>query len=245
MGSGFTSIVCCFTRLLTRLKEKYLWHLISQMNRNEKYAVSTNDPAWLAYRKAEKLEDPEYLPLLKGIISGLSRKEQQEIRSAAYFIMGKLLAKRPEAEHLAFFIDQITTETDQQIISQMLSRIGEIEIPLSQPMEAIIALTKDARWQIRDVAIYALGSQNSDQCRLLLRSFVALEDHAVHWREIVKAQAALMKIGDSEDIDLLEKNLNSRVDDIRESAEFVVKALRERMNHHEFEDRSVQRKGDH
>lgn len=245
MGSGFTSIVCFFMRLLSRLKEAYLWHLIDQMNRKEKYSVSSHDPAWRAHRKAEKLDDPEYLPLLKGMISGLSGTEQQEIRSAAYFIIGKLLAKRPEAEYIAFYIDQIAAEADQQMICQMLSRIAEIEIPMSQPMDTIIALTKDARWQIRDDAIYALGSQNSDQCRALLRSFVALEDHEEHSGEIVKAQAALMRIGDSEDVDLLEKNLNSEVDDIRESAEFVIKALRERANHHEFEVRSVQRKGDH
>lgn len=200
------------------------------MNRKEKYANSSNDPAWRAYRKAEKLNDPECLPMLKEMISDRSGKEQQEIRSAAYFIMGKLLAKRPEADYIAFFIDQIAAETDQQVISQMLRRIGEIEIPLPQPMEAIIALTEDARWQVRDEAIYALGSQNSDRCRALLRGFAALEDHKAHSGEIVKAQAALMKIGGPEDLDLLEKNLHSKIKDIRESAEFVIRALRARVH---------------
>lgn len=232
MTLGFGSIACCFTRLRTRWKMRYLEHLIGQMNRKEKYTNSSNDPVWIAYRKAEKLEDSEYLPLLKGLILQRSGSNQLEFRSAAYFIMGKLLDKWPEAEYIAFFIDQIAVETDRQVISQMLKRIGEMKIPLSQPMEAIVALTEDARWQVRDDAIYALGSQNSDRCRALLRSFAALEDHKAHAGEIVNAQAALMKIGGPEDIDLLERNLHSKVKDIRESAAFVIKTLEDRIRNH-------------
>lgn len=232
MKPGFGSIACCFTRLRTQWKMRYLEHLIGQMNRKEKYTHSSNDPAWLAYRKAEKLDDPEYLPLLKRMILDRSGSKPLEFRNAAYFIMGKLLAKWPEDEYIAFFIGQIAVETDRQVISQMLKRIGEMEIPLSQPMEVIVDLTEDARWQVRDDAIYALGSQNSDQCRALLRSFAALEDHKAYADKIVNAQAALMKIGGPEDIDLLEKNLHSRVKDIRESAAFVIKTLEDRIRNH-------------
>ena len=125
------------------------------------------------------------------------------------------------------FIDRIVREEDWDVRYRMLVHLGRVSIPLSQPMDALIEMTKETDKQIRDAVIFALGCQDSDICREELRKWVTLPDHKEHRDEILQAQAALDKIGREEDIPLIERNIRLSSRHIRESARFVSAHLRQ------------------
>lgn len=207
-------------------REAYIEKLIIKMNSKASYFNSSRTPAWRAYRKAEKLKDPEYLPIIKAYLERYPGKEYRDQRHSAYFIMGHLLRKMPDAEYIRYYIACLEKE-DSELQQIILLRLGHISIPREQSMDAVIELAGKDDWRIRWNAIYALGSQNTERCKEVLRAVIALEDHKTYRDDIITAQAAIMKIADQTELELIEKNLSSKSKKIRESAEFVVNWIRE------------------
>ncbi len=103
-----------------------LLDLIAKINtKGEHFTVSTETTSWKAHREAETFTDPALFPLLQEIIEEHDgkRKEDREIRDAAYFIFGRLMQASFEEGACAFFLQRLGTETDKYILMSMLDRV--------------------------------------------------------------------------------------------------------------------------
>ena len=92
-------------------------------------------------------------------------------------------------------------------------------------MSLVIKSSQNDKWQIRHSAINALGSSATRSNREALLFFINQEDEKKYENEIVYANASLGKIGLKSDIPFLEKHINSRKRDIRESALFAIEKI--------------------
>ena len=228
---------------------KYLWkrnrpldkdgllRLIAQMNtRDEKYTCSSETTSWKAHRKAETMDDPNLFPLLREIIreNEGKGKAQREVRSAAYFIYGRLLEKVFQKEDCDFFVRRLEVETNKYILSSMLDRVHDwriskgIVLTPGLDISPIIDLTRDERWLVRHSAIYALIACPGEESRQALAFYLQQEDEKAYKYEIYYANIAMQAIGKSEDILLLERFLKSRSPTLKNTAEYAIQCIRER-----------------
>ena len=215
-----------------RLKWKTarLFRLIDRMNDRgtENWLEGWKTKAEKAYREADRMNDPECLPILRQMILQHQQPEKEAFREAAYYLMGRLLSRCPVEEDIAFYIEQMMKESNQDVQFRMLVHLGRIQIPETQSMEGIIALVHSERELLQEAAIYALGSQQSARCREVLCGIAALDDWKKHQGAIMAAQSALRKNGTMDDIHVLEKNLHSASRNIRENAAAVMEEIRKR-----------------
>ena len=225
-----------FGRTRRQRRERALNRLISRMNDPGRWnpLEGWKTRADRAYRMAERLDDPADLPILRQII--LAHADEPEWRDSAYFIMSRLLSKYPVPEEIAFYIERIGAETDETIRFRMLVHLGRIRVPETQPMEAIIEMTNAMDAQVREAAMYAMGSQQSKACRNVLRRVIAQADHQTQQGDLLTAQSALRKNGLACDLSLLEKNLHSQSRRVRESAQGVMEEIRKRCREFNFKE---------
>ncbi|MDE6851483.1 MAG: HEAT repeat domain-containing protein [Lachnospiraceae bacterium] len=186
---------------------------------------SSETISWKAFREAEKLKDPAYLPLLKEWIIGHGAKKYRDKRDHAYFIMGKLLAKKPVEEYIQFYIEQLTVEDNKYVLSAMLDRIVDFQVPDTISIQPVLDCAVHKQWSVRHSAIRALASANREESRKMLRYYITQTDEKKYSYEITYANAALGEIGTVDDIPILEQHIKSRRPDIRISAEFAIKSI--------------------
>lgn len=197
--------------------------LIARMNTVQCLPSSSDSISWKAHREAETFRDASLFPVLREIICEHGRPSDKELRKAAYFILGKLLKNQFDRAACDFFLHQLTVETDKHIISSMLDRIKEFDIPAGLDIEPVKVHSKSEKWLIRHSAILALGSFATPESKEALSYYLKQEDEKAFRREITYANAALGRIGDPSDIPLLETHIHSRSRDIRDSAEFAIR----------------------
>lgn len=214
-----------------------LLDLIARINtKDEQFAISSETTSWKALREAETLTDPELFPLLQEIIEEHEgkRKEIREVRSAAYFIFGRLMQASFDQDACAFFLQRLNVETDKYILSSMLDRVRDWwkpagkSIPASLDISPILALTKDARRHVRHSAIRALAACPRKESRDALAYYLTQEDEKAYKYEIYYANIAMQSIGEPEDIPLLERSLKSRCRDIKTTAQYAIQFIKER-----------------
>lgn len=214
-----------------------LMELIARINtKDEHFTVSSETTSWKALREAETLDDPGLFPLLREIITEHEGKEKarREIRSAAYFIYGRLLEKAFQTEDCNFFVRRLEAETNKYILSSMLDRVHDwrickgIVLTPELDISPIIGLTRDERWLVRHSAIYALIACPGKESRQALAFYLKQEDEKAYKYEIYYANIAMQAIGESEDILLLERFLKSRSPTLKNTAEYAVQCIRER-----------------
>ncbi len=216
-----------------------LLELIAKINtKDEHFTVSTETTSWKARREAEALTDPVLFPLLQEIIEEHDgkKKDQREIRNAAYFIFGRLMQASFEECACAFFLQRLGVETDRYILSSMLDRVHDwwrpsgITIPAGLDISNILALAKDDRNLVRHSAIHALGACPRTESRDMLLYYLTQEDEKAYQYEIYYANIAMQGIGEPEDIPFLERFLKSRRPDIKMTAQYAIQYIQER-NH--------------
>ena len=212
----------------TDMNEEQLHELIGRMTVKERMVSSDESISWHAYREAEKISDASVFPLLMKIIEDNSQKKQKDIRAAAYFIMGKVLLRTFSREACEFLIRQLEKETDRYILSEILDLIEGLKLPADVDISLIIACTKHDKWDVRHSAIHALGASDTTESKEVLAYFLNQEDENKYNYEIIYANAALGRIGTKEDIPLLEKHMNSRKRDMRDSARFAIQRIIDR-----------------
>lgn len=210
------------------MNEEQLYELIGRMTVREQMVNSDESISWHAYREAEKISDASVFPLLMKIVEDNRQKKQKKIRAAAYFIIGKVLLQTFSREACEFLIRQLETETDRNILSRILDRIKDLKLPADVDISLIIACTKHDKWDVRHSAIYALGASDTAESKEALAYFLNQEDENKYNYEITYANAALGRIGTKEDIPLLEKHMNSRKHDMRDSARFAIQRINDR-----------------
>ena len=202
--------------------------LIGRMTVKERAVSSDESISWHAHREAEKISDASVFPLLMKIVEDNRQKKQKDIRDAAYFIMGKVLLRTFSREACEFLIRQLEKETDRYILSEILDLIKDLKLPADVDISLIIACTKHEKWDVRHSAIRALGASNTAESKEALAYFLNQEDENKYNYEITYANAALGRIGTKEDIPLLEKHMNSRKHDMRDSARFAIQKIIDR-----------------
>ena len=171
--------------------------------------------------------DPKLFPLLWEIIE---EQADAQIRRNAYFQMGKLLRRSMDMEYCRFFLARLEQETDKYVLSDMLKGLGELTLPPEMGIDPIIALTRHENWMIRHQAIAALKASNTDASREAARSWVQQTDEKQYRFELVYAHAVMSDIGTAEDVELLEKHANSRLQDVKSSALYAIDRIQRREN---------------
>ena len=205
--------------------EKHLVNLIERMCTKDNLASgynSDNSASWNAYRDAEKLTDEKYIPQLMEYISVEKKKE---FRRAAYFILGKLLAKTVDSTAIQFYVNRILLETDKYILSAMLGGLQDVKKDSSIDISPIIQCISSDKWLVRQAAIKALEKTNHEIARETIQAIVQLEDHKKNKYDISYAISVLATIGTIEDVALLKPLITSRIRDIKEGAKFAVYML--------------------
>jgi len=214
-----------------------LFELISKINtKDEHFTVSSETVSWKARREAEALTDPALFPLLQEIIREHDgrKKDQREIRNAAYFIFGRLMQASFEESACAFFLGRLGAETDKYILSSMLDRVHDWRklagktIPAGLDISNILTLAKDDRRSVRHSAIRALSACPREESRSILLYYLLQEDEKAYQYEIYYANIAMQDIGEPEDIPFLERFLKSRRPDIKITARYAIQFIQER-----------------
>ena len=214
-----------------------LLELIAKINTKDEYfTVSTETASWKARREAETLTDPSLFPLLQEIIEEYDgkRKDRREVRYAAYFIFGRLMQASFDKAACAFFLRRLGEETDKYVLSSMLDRISDWQrlagktVPAGSDTSNILRLIKDDRRPVRHSAIRALCACPGEESRDVLRCYLLQEDEKAFQYEIYYANIAMQSIGRPEDIPLLEPFLKSRRPDIKMTAQYAIRYIRER-----------------
>ena len=216
---------------LTMTKSE-LYTLLEEMTPGSTTLNSSDDPAWFAHRKAEKLDDASLLSLLREIVEEHSEKSEKELRRNAYFVLAKLLVKIENPEYCQFLIESLDRETDRYVLSAMLDSIGWLRLPQEVNIDAIVKCSQDSKWLVRHSAINALRASSTDASREALRYWVRQEDERKYKYELIYAHAALGAIGTESDIALLEKHANSRIRDVRDTAAYAIENIQKRIKKH-------------
>jgi len=211
------------------MSRAYLEELIARMNINEEVKSSNESVSWKAHREAEMLSDTLLYPILKELILLNSKAKDKKNRDAAYFIMGKLIKNAPNDDGIAFYLKQLEIETDKYILSSMLDRLSDITIPTKIPIGIIVSLSTSSKWLIRHSAINSLGSSATLESKQALYFYINKDDEKKYKYEITYANSSLGKIGSIEDIPIINQHIKSKIRDIRESAEFAIKRIQERI----------------
>lgn len=216
-----------------------LLELIAKINtKDEHFTVSSETTSWKARREAETLTDPALFPLLQEIIDKHDgkKKDQREIRNAAYFIFGRLMQASFEEDACAFFLQRLGSETDKYILSSMLDRVHDWwrpagkTIPASLDISNILTLAKDKCNLVQHSAIHALGACPREESRNMLLYYLLQEDEKAYKYEIYYANIAMQGIGKPEDIPFLKRFLKSRRPDIKMTAQYAIQFIQKR-NH--------------
>ena len=214
-----------------------LLDLIARINtREEDVRVSSETTRWKALREAETLTDPALFPLLREIIEeneGKSR-EKREVRSAAYFIYGRLMEQAFSPEDCDFFLRRLEAETDKYLLRSMLDRVKDwqgrqgILLPPELDTSPVARLAEDDRWLVRHAAIHALGTCPGEGSREVLRRWLSREDEKTYKYELWYAAIAMQSVGEPEDIPLLERFLKNRRRDLKITAKNAIQYIKER-----------------
>lgn len=210
------------------ISEEYIMDLLSRMTVKEEIKNSKDSIRWKAYREAEKINDAAVYPILIKIVKENQQVKKKDLRDAVYFIIGVALRNVFDREACIFLIGQLENETNKYINSSILDRISEINIPKDVDISLILVCSKNDKWQIRQSALRALGSCETNESRKALLYYINQDDDTKYRYEITYANASLGKIGIMEDIPFLEKHVKSRKMDVRDSAKYAIESIKNR-----------------
>lgn len=112
----------------------------------------------------------------------------------------------------------------------MLDGIAPLHIPDDVDLSLLIECTRSGQWLVRHSAINALSASNAECSREAARYWVSQSDEKTYKYEIIYANSVLGSIGDSKDVDLLERHIDSDIVDVKESALFAIKSIEARNN---------------
>lgn len=210
--------------------------LIGRINtREEHFTDSRETTSWKALREAERLDDPGLFPLLREIIEANEGKgkERREVRKAAYFIYGRLMEKAFSPAEAPFFLGRLAVETDRYVLSAILDRVADwgrrgLLLPGEVDVSPVLTLTTDGRGWVRHDALRALSACPGEESREACAFYLRQEDEKAYQYEIYYANIALQTIGKPAEIPLLERFLKSRRPDLRLTAEYAIRYIRER-----------------
>ena len=202
------------TNQIVSINENQLNDLIDRMDNKEVFHRSDESISFQAHREAEKINDPAAFPILIKIIN--DKKTKKKIREHAYYIIGKVLVNSFDEEACSFLVNQLSVETDKDILEIILDSMEDYYLPKGIDVTPIVNCSKSDICQVRHSAIRALGSSSTQISKNALDYYLNQDDEKKYKEEIILAIRSYGSIGDESDIPRIEKykksmNLNIRV----------------------------------
>lgn len=186
---------------------------------------SSNTISWKALREAENIENADFIPQL---ITFINAEKDKKKRDKAYFLLGHVAKNKENLKALDYLISRINKETDKYIIAALLDRIGAIQKPIGTDLQPLIQATKSDKWLIRYSAIQSLNNAVDSIAETALIEILNTSDDPFN---LTYANSTLNKIGTQRSLPYLEKHLQSKKRDVRDSAKFTIEEIKKRNNH--------------
>jgi HEAT repeat protein len=155
----------------------------------------------------------------------LQHEPNKERRRAAYFILGKLGQKFRSADCASVLISHVPNEADKYVLSDLLHALSGVRKPGNLDLTPVFDLLQDERWLVRHSAIQALKQTDSAEAEFQLLRHLDTTNNPY---DITYCQSTLNEIGSEKAIPYLEKNLRSRIRDVKMSAQFAIEAIQAR-----------------
>ena len=180
------------------------------------------------WKRKNQIQKEDCFILLREYIEQHEKRKDTKLRENAYTLTAKLLLRNFDLEGCQFLIDRLNLETNKYVLYTMLNGICCLQLPDTIDISPVVLCSKNDEWLIRHTAIMALGKSNTNASREAIRYWVARKDEKQYKFELIYANAALGYIGDPDDIVLLERHMNSRIDDVKDSAIFAIDNIKKR-----------------
>ena len=168
------------------------------------------------------LSNPEQYPILKEVIEDYN----QEHRYLAYSLFRTLLENNYDSDNARYLYDRLKEESDDSIIDSVLQGIIAVDMPDDIDPELIIQLTHNKKH--KNNALKALGSFDNETSRQCLRYHLNMLDNDTNEFLLTAVINALGRVGQEQDVSLLEKYKTSRVRDVRDSTNFAINNIQNR-----------------
>ena len=107
-----------------------------------------------------------------------------------------------------------------------MNLLADAKIPDDLDIVSIVNCATSEKWQIRHSAIIAIGASAVQKSRDSLAFGINQCDEKKYRYEIIYASSSLGKIGVVSDIKILEKHINSRIRDIKESVRNAIESIK-------------------
>jgi len=168
------------------------------------------------------LSNPEQYPILKEVIED----NNQDHRYLAYSFFRTLLENNYDSDNARYLYDRLKEESEDSIIDSVLQGIIAVDMPNDIDPKLIIQLTHNKKH--KNDALRALGSFNNETSRQCLRYHLSMLDNDTNEYLLIAVISALGRVGQEQDVSLLEKYKTSRVRDVRDSTYFAINSVKNR-----------------
>lgn len=175
-------------RLVSELKSADIKTLIIQMNNNEPISKnivnkqkrdmsfeSEDSPSWFAYRISDELSDINQKPEL---IKLLTDKEFEKYKKNVLRCLTSLCVNTQDYELFDILISAIKQSEDEETITTVLTRLGDLRKPKSLNIEFLKYLFINGTYQNRIDALSSLeNSEHPEIEELLIKEFNKSDTH--------------------------------------------------------------------
>lgn len=208
-------------------KEQYLSELLGRLCDKSDFTFapgfdSTKTISWKAMREAEKLDDPQFVPLLQKIIE---REDDQRKRDRAYFVLGQVALNIADASAAAFFIQRIPFETDAGSLSSMLLNLKPLYKPGGTDVEPLLKLLSSSEEEVKLAAIQALSHCEDAAAEDALIKIVSAPGSNI---ELLYGLEALAHSGSAKAVSAIQKHVNNKDKEVRSLASAALTAIKGR-----------------
>ena len=183
---------------------------------------SSKTISWKALREAEKVDYTAYIPQL---IVFIDNQKDKKKRDRAYFLLGHIAKNTSDLKAVEFLISRVNQETDKYIIAALLDRIAAIQKPIGTDLQPLILATKSDKWLIRYSAIQSFKNAADSIAETALIEILTNSDDPY---DLTYTNATLNRIGTLRAIPSLEKHLQSRKRDVKDSAKYAIEEIKKR-----------------
>jgi HEAT repeat protein len=208
--------------------DTYLQDLITRMLDTAKSSSQSGNKgsetiSWKALREAEKIDNPDVIPYLIGFIE---EEKDKKKRDKMFFILGHVARNTGDLKALQYLLCRVAEETDKYVLSSLLDQIAKITKPTGTDLQPLIRLLKSDVWLIRQSAIQSLENSCDEIAETAL---LELTENTQDSFDLILSSAILNKIGTTRAIPYLEKHINSRKKDLKESARYAIEEILKRV----------------
>lgn len=207
--------------------QQFLTDLINRMSDRSDHIFapgfdSTKTISWKATREAEKLDKPEYIPLLQSYIE---KEQDNRKRDRAYFVLGHVAMNTSDASVASFFIQRIAHENDDKVLSSMLLNLKPLYKPKGTDLAPLMALLSSDNEQLRLAAIQALNHSEDEAAE---RELIKIVESPKDEYDLLYSLEVLGDSGTKRAIPAVQKHVSSTKKEVRVLAAAAINSIKGR-----------------